>query len=148
MEGLHSGHQEKYYEVKDQRILGEDSFVDRIEAEKGEREDAVYDIPIEVIAQEVSRTTGVAQGKLYSLTRNREEAQGRSMVAYLARVISGHVVTDVARHFQRSPMRMSQAIIQFEDRLLTALLKPCFRKNAPTCAVGALGIEDNRILNQ
>lgn len=117
MEGLHSGHQEKYYEVKDQRILGEDSFVDRIEAEKGERGDAVYDIPIEVIAQEVSRTTGIARDRLYSLTRNREGAQGRSMVAYLARVISGHMVTDVARHFHRSPMRISQAIIQFEDEL-------------------------------
>ena len=117
MEGLHSGHQEKYYEVKDQCILGKDSFVDRIEAEKGEREDAVYDIPIEVIAQEVSRTTGVVQDKLYSLTRNREGSQGRRMVAYLARAISGHMVTDVARHFQRSPMRISQAIIQFEDRL-------------------------------
>ncbi len=117
MEGLHSGHQEKYYQVKDQRILGEDSFVDRIKGEKGEREDAVYDIPIEVIAQEVSRTTGIDQDMLYSLTRNREGAKGRSLVAYLARVISGHLVTDVARHFQRSPMRMSQAIIQFEDRL-------------------------------
>ena len=27
------------------------------------------------------------------------------------------MITDVALHFQRSPMRMSQAIIQFEDRL-------------------------------
>jgi hypothetical protein len=26
------------------------------------------------------------------------------------------MITDVARHFQRSRMRMSQAIIQFEDR--------------------------------
>jgi len=39
------------------------------------------------------------------------------MVAYLARVISGHMVTDVAQHFQRSPMRISQGIIQFENEL-------------------------------
>ncbi len=65
----------------------------------------------------MSRTTGIARDRLYSLTRNREGAQGRSFVAYLARVISGHMITDVARHFQRSPMRISQAIIQFEDRL-------------------------------
>jgi len=55
---------------------------------KRDRENAVYDIPIEVIAQEVSRTTGIARNRLYSLTRNREGTQGRSMVAYLARVIS------------------------------------------------------------
>ena len=34
MEELHSGHQEKYYEVKDQRFLGEDSCIDRIEVWK------------------------------------------------------------------------------------------------------------------
>jgi len=117
LEELHSGHQEKYYEVKDQRFLGEDSFIDRIEVEKGDRENVVYDIPIEVIAQKVSRTTGIARSRLYSLTRSREGAHGRSMVAYLARVISGHMVTDVARHFQRSPMRISQAIIRFENKL-------------------------------
>jgi REP element-mobilizing transposase RayT len=117
LEGLHSGHQGKYYEVKDQRFLGEDSFIDGIEVEKGDGEETVYDIPIEVIAQEVSRTTGIAQNRLYSLNRGREGAHGRSMVAYLARVISGCMVVDVARHFQRSPMRMSQAIIQFENEL-------------------------------
>ena len=39
------------------------------------------------------------------------------MVAYLARVVSGHMVADVAQHFQRSPMRISQAIIQLENKI-------------------------------
>jgi chromosomal replication initiation ATPase DnaA len=117
MEQVDSGHQEKYYEVKDQRFLGEDSFIDGIEVEEREREDLVYDIPIETISQEVSRATGVAQGKLYSLSRSREGAHGRSMVGYLARLISGYMVTDVARHFHRSPTRMSQALIEFENDL-------------------------------
>ena len=117
LEGLQSGHQGKYYEVKDQRFLGEDSFIDRIEVEKKDGEDAVYDIPIEVISQEVSRATGIAQSRLYSSTRSREGAYGRGMVAYLARTISGCMVTDVSKHFRGSPMRMSQAIIQFENEL-------------------------------
>ena len=36
---------------------------------------------------------------------------------HIARLISGHMVTDVARHFQRSSTRMSQAVIQFENEL-------------------------------
>jgi REP element-mobilizing transposase RayT len=116
-EALNSGHQEKYYEVKDQRFLGEDSFIDGIGVERGDKEIAVYDIPIEVIAEEVSRATGVSRDRLYSVTRSREGAYGRSMVAYLARVLSGYKVAEVARHFQRSPMRISQAIIQFENNL-------------------------------
>ena len=77
----------------------------------------VYDVPIEVIAQEVSRATGIARSRLYSLTRNREGAYARSIVAFLAKVVSGHMIVDVAQHFQRSPMRVSQSIIQLENEL-------------------------------
>lgn len=60
LEDLHTGHQEKYYEVKDQRYLGGESFIDRIEVEKRDTGNVLYDIPIEVIAEEVSRATGIA----------------------------------------------------------------------------------------
>jgi hypothetical protein len=38
-------------------------------------------------------------------------------VAYLARVVSGSMIKDVARHFRRSPMVMSQAFIKIEGQL-------------------------------
>jgi chromosomal replication initiation ATPase DnaA len=61
--------------------------------------------------------TGITQESLYSLTRSREGARGRSTVAYLARVVSGWMIKDVARHFRRSPMVMSQARIRIEGEL-------------------------------
>ena len=117
LEALHQDHQGKYYEVKDQRYLGDEGFIDRIQNEKKGRENGIYDIPIEVIIQEVSRATGISLNRLYSLTRDRKGAHGRSMVAYLARALSGYRVVDIARHFRRSPMRTSQAIIQIENRM-------------------------------
>jgi hypothetical protein len=39
------------------------------------------------------------------------------MSAYLARTLAGQMVKDIAEHFRRSPMRISQAIIEFETRL-------------------------------
>src|SRR4030067_2682380 len=68
VEGLPSGHPGKYDAVKDPRFLGEDSFMDRIEVEKKDGEVAVYDIPKEVISQEVSRATGIAQSRRYLIT--------------------------------------------------------------------------------
>ena len=117
LEEVDSGHQEKFYEVKDQRYLGDESFINRIESETKGREDVVYDIPIEVIAREVSKASGVAIDQLYSLTSVRKGAHGRSMAAYLARVLAGQMVKDIADHFRRSPMRISQSIIEFEKRL-------------------------------
>ncbi len=117
LEGLESGHQEKFYEVKDQRYLGEEDFINRIENEKRDRENVVYEIPIEVIVREVSKACGVTIDRLYSLTYERKGAHGRGIVGYLARGLAGQMVKDIAEHFRRSPMRISQAIIEVEKRL-------------------------------
>jgi putative transposase len=116
-EGVGSGHQQRFYEVKDQRYLGEEKFIQEIEKEKGGRESVVYEIPIEVIARGVSRAFGVAIDRVYSLTYERQGAHGRGIVAYLARGLGGWMVKDIAGHFRRSPMRISQAIIEVEKRL-------------------------------
>jgi len=117
LEGLDGGHEKKFYEVKDQRYLGEAEFINRIEDEQKSAERVIYEIPIEVIAEEVSRTHGMTRDRLYSLSRERKGARGRGMVAYLARELTGETVKDIAVHFRRSPMRISQAIIEIEEGL-------------------------------
>ena len=117
LEGLESGHQEKFYEVKDQRYLGEEKFINRIEDEKRDRKSVVYEIPMEVIVGEVSKACGVTIDRLYSLSYERKGAHGRGIVGYLARGLAGQMVKDIAEHFRRSPMRISQAIIEVEKRL-------------------------------
>ena len=39
------------------------------------------------------------------------------MVAYLARGLTAQMVRDIAGHFGRGPMRISQAIVEIEKRL-------------------------------
>ena len=51
------------------------------------------------------------------MARDREGACGRRMVAYLARGLSGYMIKEVAEHFRRSPMRISQSIIELENGL-------------------------------
>jgi hypothetical protein len=117
LDKLQDGHQGKYYEVKDQRYLGADSFIERVEIEAQVSEDGVYDIPIGLIVKEVGKAAGISLERLYSSTRDRKGAYGRSMIAYLARRISGHLLKDIAQHFRRSPMTMSQGVIKFEGEL-------------------------------
>jgi chromosomal replication initiation ATPase DnaA len=103
--------------VKDQRYLGEESFVERIEMQRKEPQSWVYDIPLEAISQEVSKVTGIAEDKLHTATRGREGARGRGLVAYLARRISGYRVKEIADHFQRSPVTIGEGIMKVEDLL-------------------------------
>jgi len=114
-EGISGGHEGKYYQVKDQRYLREDGFIDRIEIEKERSEGWVYDIPLEVISHGVSREIGISEDKLYSVTRDREGALGRGIVAYLARVVSDYTVREIGEHFGRSPVAMGEAIMKVED---------------------------------
>ncbi len=116
-EGISTGHEEKYYQLKDQRYLGEESFIDRIEIENKDPENWVYDISLGAISQEVSRTTGIREDKFYSVTRDREGAHGRGIVAYLARVMSGYTVKEIGGHFRRSPVTIGEAIMKVEDQL-------------------------------
>ena len=46
-----------------------------------------------------------------------EGAGGRGLVAYLARMISGYTVKEVADYFRRSPVTISEAIVKIEDIL-------------------------------
>lgn len=112
---LNGEHQKKYYEVKDQRYLGEEKFIEQIEGKKRSIEPTVYDIPLGEIALEVSKVTGIDQDRLYSLTRDRKGAYGQSLVAYLARKISGYLVKDIAEHFRWEAMTISHSIIKLED---------------------------------
>jgi putative transposase len=117
LEGLESGHQQKFYEVKDQRFLGDENFVNRIDTERRNNENVVYEIPFEAIAKEVSKACRVDIERLYSLTYERQGVHGRGIAAYLARGLAGQMVKDIAEHFQKTPMRISQMIMEVENKL-------------------------------
>ena len=66
---------------------------------------------------EVFNNMGIARDRLYSLTRDRMGAYGRGIVAYLARKLTGTLVKEIARHFQREPMTISEAVIKIESQM-------------------------------
>jgi len=115
LQELQGKHEEKYYQVKDQRYLGDEKFIEQIEGKK--IEPIVYDISLEDIVSEVSKITGIHQDRLYSLTRDRRGAYGRGLVAYLARKVSGCLVKDIASHFHREAITISEAIIKIENQI-------------------------------
>ncbi|MDI7259041.1 MAG: transposase, partial [Thermodesulfobacteriota bacterium] len=117
LEGLGLGHQDKYYEVKDQRFLGEDEFIERMESKKMIEGIVFYEIPIEEIVKEVENRIGITRDRMYSQSRGRRGAYGRSLVGYLARRLSGCLVKDVGKHFRREPMTISLGIARVEDLL-------------------------------
>jgi hypothetical protein len=66
---------------------------------------------------EVADKMALPRDRLYSSTRNRMGAYGRAIVAYWAREMTGSLVEDIARHFHREPMTISEAIIKVEGHI-------------------------------
>jgi chromosomal replication initiation ATPase DnaA len=110
-------HQAKYYEVKDQRFLGEQEFLERIESKKATDESVLFEIPLEDIVGEVDKTVGITRDRIHSLSRDRKGSLGRSLVAYLARKLSGYFIKEVARYFHREPAMISQGMMKIENLL-------------------------------
>ena len=54
---------------------------------------------------------------MYSLTQDRLGAYGRAIVGYLARNLTGSLIKDIGRHFQREPMTISEAVMKIESRV-------------------------------
>jgi len=106
-EGRDRGHEQKYYRVKDQRYLGEDEFVEKVEGLRKTHEASYWEVPVENIVKEVIRGTSIPRDRLYSLTRDRQGAYGRNLVAYLARKLAGFRVKEIAQHFKREPMTIA-----------------------------------------
>jgi putative transposase len=111
------GHREDFYELKEQRFLGEEEFVENVHRQLNEEPPFVYDISLGQIVSEVSSALHLPTDLLYSLSRNRQGALGRAVTGYVGRKLGGYQIKTTAAHFHRDPVVMSQGIRRLENKL-------------------------------
>jgi putative transposase len=114
---IDQGHRKEFYEVRDQRFLGEDGFVEQVSRGHGEEDPFIYDITIVEIVSAVSSVLEISPDLIYSGSRNRQGALGRAVVGYVGRRLAGHRVKAVAVHFHRDPVAITQGMQKLEVRL-------------------------------
>jgi REP element-mobilizing transposase RayT len=114
LERIHNGHEEKYYQVKDQRYLGGEDFIERVEQPDKCQDPVYFNVPMEVIVSEVLQVMDIPPEQIFSLTRDRRGALGRGTVAYLARKLAKFRVKDIAQYFHREPMTISLGVRKIE----------------------------------
>lgn len=117
--GLPEGHNESYYRLKDQRILGEDDFAKEVmktgEASAGGFE--YYEIKIDEIIKLVAGRMNIEEAQVRSATRGRAGAKGRGVVAYISKMLGGMTVKEVSIYFGRSEAALSKAIKSAEHEM-------------------------------
>jgi putative transposase len=111
------GHRDDLYRVRDQRFLGDESFVERVGRQRSDGASYVYDISIQELVVHVGSAFGVPAGTVCSMTRSREGAWGRGIVGYMGKKLCGYSVKRLAEYFQRDPVAMSRGIGKVERRM-------------------------------
>ena len=110
-EGRGSGHQSDYYDVQDQRFLGDSRFVERIdERVGGERE---IEVPgpranFQQLLHLTAEAYGVRERNLVQPGRQRQWVRARSMLVYLAREWARTSVKEIGRRLHRDPSIISR----------------------------------------
>jgi chromosomal replication initiation ATPase DnaA len=87
-EGKANGHQPDYYDVGDQRFLGDERFVEQVEERvQGDREIAVPmpRVKLPVLLAMVAKAHGATEKELTEAGRQRKWVGARSMLVYLGR---------------------------------------------------------------
>ncbi len=111
------GHREDLYQVRDQRFLGDEDFVERVVSERKDGNSYSYDLPIQELVSCVGSVFGISVETICSMTRNREGAWGRAMVGYVGKRLCGYSNKSVSEYFHRDPVALSRGIARVEERI-------------------------------
>jgi putative transposase len=110
-EGKGSGHRADYYDVQDQRFLGDERFVEQID----ERIRAEREVELSHPRAQFSRLLhlaaeayGVTERNLVQAGRQRKWVRARSMLVYMAREWGRASVKEISRRLHRDPSIISR----------------------------------------
>ena len=106
--GENEGHRQEFHSgTSEGRILGDDTFIERVysESEDGEKKS----VTIDGIIESVGKVYGLTEEEMVSGGKYRYPSEGRGMIAYLVREVSGLSLTDLGRRMKRDVSSLSLA---------------------------------------
>lgn len=117
-DGITDGHRQEYYEVKEQRYLGDEDFVEVVHQAIDEREEGrPVKIAMGDVVQEIARGAGVSDNVLFNRGRGRMGSRLRAEAAYVGREVGGISLTEAAKYLGRDLSTMSLALKRLEEGL-------------------------------
>ncbi len=110
-EGMGLGHVDHYYEVVDQRFLGDEGFVDEVDRRtesKREVKVGLSKVAFPLLLQALARQYKVDAEELARKGRRRKWVRARAMLVYLAREWGGLSTRELGRRLHRDPSIISR----------------------------------------
>ncbi|NOY53815.1 MAG: transposase [Deltaproteobacteria bacterium] len=116
---VNDGYREDLYEVKEQRYLGEDKFVEKLEKRfvRGKPIRFPVALDMDALVVKIGRSFKVPVGRIMDHTRSRDAALCRAVTAYVAKEVGSITLGEVARYFARDPVSISIGVRKLRERL-------------------------------
>lgn len=118
-DGIETGHREELYQLKEQRYLGDEEFIEEAKIHLGKVEERLLPIEINMseVVREISKAYKVPTQRIVDSSNNREGALLRGISAYVAKEIGGVTLSEAAKHFGRDQATISIAVTKLRERL-------------------------------
>lgn len=115
-EGIGQGHIDQYYEVVDQRFLGDEEFIEKVDKRTQGRqvEAGGPKVPFARLLEAVAKEHGVGASELTGPGRRRQWVRARAMLVYLAREWSKVTSKELAGRLHRDASLMSRLCAMYE----------------------------------
>jgi REP element-mobilizing transposase RayT len=110
-DGKATGHQPDYYDVRDQRFLGDERFVEEIEERVGADREISLPLPrakLSVLLRLVAKAYGATEKDLVQVGRQRKWVTARSMLVFLGREWGRVSVKELGTLLRRDPSVISR----------------------------------------
>jgi putative transposase len=117
-EGLRDGHREEYYDVIDQRFLGDEDFAEKLKVKDDEEaETSRPKKPLSVTFRSAARAIGVEPAVLSGADRGWETSRSRALVGYLLIRRLGYKLSEVAKCLGRDTATVSSLVSRYTERM-------------------------------
>ncbi|MFQ5882889.1 MAG: transposase [Candidatus Methylomirabilales bacterium] len=117
-EGMREEHRGDLYEVVDQRYLGDDAFVERVEQRVSDREPLqVVEIGWAEVREGVCEQFGISAPAVLHRGRRRENARIKRVMAWVGREVGGFTNQGMAKELGQDPAVLSRGLGKLADEL-------------------------------
>lgn len=117
-DGLKEGHREDLYDVVDQRYLGDESFVKKVEERVVDRElPHVVEIRWVEVRESVCKQFGVPPSVVLHRDRRRENARVKRVMAWVGKEVGGLSNQEMAKELGQDPAALSRGLGKLADEL-------------------------------
>jgi REP-associated tyrosine transposase len=117
LDGIGAGHRDDFYDVKEQRILGNDEFVEKINRSLDLDQPAPIRVNLSAIETAVSRRYKYPVEILHSRSKEHRGSFARAIVAYLGQELGTVRLNDVAARYGRDQVSLSLGMKRLRERM-------------------------------